>query len=159
MAASESVTVTILNDEGESSEVTIRFASFQYPSAEHARLAWEKAKRRASGGVSVWRMFEPQEPPFRHFIVIVAGELAADVKKTVRVLTGMPGVAPYEVEQRMKEALALRRVRVAVESVERQFRGGIDGSRRLGGLTVIRTPSGSILQSDGSLELKDKPRG
>ena len=154
--ATEGVTVRVEGEDGEHVDFTVRFAAFEYTTEAQSKAAWEKAWQGIGRtGVSVWRHFEPHDPPHEHFIVTVAGERAEDVKATVRRLKAMPGARPYSLPQDLMEALAQRRVKTAIKNVGSP---AIDGGRRIGMFGgVSRTPGGRDLYPDGSMTMKDKP--
>ena len=151
-------TILVEGEDG-STKVTIRFAVFTFPTDALAKAAWEKGHAKAKGGVSIWRLKEPLHPPHRHHIVVVCCEDPRHLRTNARVIKAMPGASNHELPQDMLDALAMRRVNNALDSLSKV--GGIDGSKRLGvhGRTVIRTPAGRVMHRDGTMEPFERPQG
>lgn len=126
------------------------WAAFNYPTDQAAKTAWEDAEKH-SFNVSVWRFKAPQEPPYRDFIVVVLGEDRDRVKVIESRLRKHQGVRVWEPPEGMLDGLVKRRLRQAFDNVR--------ATGKVGGKSIVRTPSGRVLHPDGTMEPFKKPQG
>lgn len=95
-----------------------RFVAYEYPSDHAARIAWEKANRKAKE-VSCSRLSGRGKPPKPPFAVIAVGERMERLRQVNRLLTSVHGAKLFPLSPDMARALAMRRYRLAVDAVEK----------------------------------------